>query len=195
MEKYQPSSEKDKFEKLLIATTMIIGFRTLFRPSDIASIKWCDITWDKPKKGWIQIINSGHKTDKMNLDKDPIIIEPAPNQKYCPVKLITSYRDQVHHFKERNSPFLSFTDNRFLTSNHKCEFMKKVRKILNNKENILGHSLRIGAASKLTEEGESLDVIMHAGKWKSNACNAYTRNIALANRGLSNTLFNKEDNL
>src|SRR3989338_7712795 len=145
---HNPLTDSDKFEKQLISSILIIGFRTLYRPSDLASIKWEDILFDKPKLNQIQVTNLFHKTDKEGNNHDPNIIEPS-GVEICPVLILREYRNSVIHFKSNESPFLSYKDNLFLRGNDINLLICKMRKILNISEKIHGHSMRIGAATKI----------------------------------------------
>lgn len=145
---YNPTSQEDKFDKLLILVTLVIGFRTLFRPSDLASMKWSDVKVDKPHFNWITIKDWWHKTDQDGRNHNVVVIEPAKNTLICPVAIIKQYITEVENIKHPNSPFLSQKDNLFLTRDDICYFLKFLCKVLNIKDHLTGHSMRIGSATK-----------------------------------------------
>ena len=104
---YNPTSPVQIFEKMLIVSIIVLGFRTLFRGSDICAIKWPDVQFNCNNKGWIKVTNRWHKTDQQgNNDKSPFI--ELSGQGICPVQILTDYRDKVKSWKVPNSSFFSY---------------------------------------------------------------------------------------
>ena len=181
----------DEFTFNLTTAILVIGFRLLARPGDLCNLSWSSIKVDYPKKDWITFDLSGHKTDFFMID-DPTPIEPlkkGQNNKYCPSFILKRYINMVKHFKSRDSPLFSWSDDLYLETTDLSNIIKNAMSFVGT-EHVSGHSLRIGAATELASKGVSEVIIDTAGNWvnHSKSKKRYIRRVGLAATSLSTTL-------
>ena len=135
------------------AAILVIGFRLFARPGELCELKWSDVEIDKPKKNWIHINLSGHKTDFFFNDR-PHPIDPVISvNSFCLVQILKTYMNLVKEFKSPDSPLLSFRDNQFLTTTPISELIWNAIRLMDSKTKVSGHSLRIGASIKISSKG------------------------------------------
>lgn len=174
----------------LTCAILIIGFRILSRPSDLADLEWGDVTYDSD--GLLYIDLAGHKTDKNRLAK-PEVVDPIEESNFCPIKILKIYMDSVAERKTKHSPLFSYPNNKFISRDDIQKIITTaIKRVKPTAENIKGHSLRIGGATELLKQGESLESIMAIGNWKSElSARLYMRKIANAFKGISSIMLDQ----
>jgi hypothetical protein len=94
----------------------------------------------------------------------------------------------------REAPLSSYTDEagvgKIIQSRELATWLRKMLKDLreDHPEEYSGHSGRIGGATHLWENGASMEMIMQAGRWKSDAFLKYIRNTVSSAIRVSNML-------
>ncbi|KAL9653416.1 hypothetical protein ABK040_002052 [Willaertia magna] len=169
----------------LYAVIIVTGLRCLCRPKELVELSFDQIVLNIPEPSCVTIKSQFYKNDQFGKDTDGIPIEPIPNSPYCPVKIISAYRNLVL-FKQPSDPFFSnLGSNEYLST----DFISSVIKIVNNTNAVVsGHSLRIGGASQLVKSGEPLEMVGFAGSWSSDAKNRYVRRTQLVTRKTSSKI-------
>nr|CAG4714488.1 unnamed protein product [Naegleria fowleri] len=186
-----PQSPDECFVFALMAAILVIGFRLFARPGELCELKWSDVEIDKPKKNWININLSGHKTDFFFNDR-PHPIDPVISvNSFCLVQILKTYMNLVKEFKSSDSPLFSFRDNQFLTTTQISELIRNAIRLVDSKTKVSGHSLRIGISTEISSKGMSIEVNKIMGRWVSDkSILRYSRRIGFVENNFSTKLFN-----
>ena len=152
------------------AALVILGFRAMLRPGELAALKMEDVR--KTIDGGLQVRIGVSKADQ-KAERRPILITPT-GSKTCPVSLVEELvelrRSQGALGGDRL--FVSEKGTHMSVPGISAVVARMAREAgLNGK--FSGHSLRIGGASAALEGGLSVDEIKTAGAWKSDAVNLY----------------------
>jgi len=179
--------DEDQDTYFLTCAILTVGFRLLLRPGDIAEREWGDVSVDPKNVNRLKIDLSGHKTDKLGLEK-PEILDPIEDSIYCPVYNLNRYMRSVRHNKTAHSPLFSKNGYFFST-----EGIQEIITQAIPGATYKGHSLRIGGATELAMKGASMETIMVGGRWKSDSSTRlYLRKLALAENNLSNVMLGQQ---
>ena len=145
---------------------ILVGFFGAFRRSELVSMMWEDIDWEKEG---IKINIKHSKTDQES--KGQVCILPYSSSNLCPVIALKNWQQ----FANSNSGpiFLrinksQIASNLALSAQSVNLILKKLAKNLNfkNAEQISGHSLRRGFATLASQKNLPLISIMRHGRWK-----------------------------
>jgi integrase len=156
------------------ATAFVIGFRLLFRPSELKDIRKSDIIFDDT----IQVLIRKSKTsDKLRVAQ---IEDSRIFQSNFTIKSLLERR--LKNIKD-NDPVVTTDLKNMLQQMHKEASL--------DYQKILGHSLRIGGVNNFSNQHLNLHHIKTIGAWKSDAVFAYLREKETCKLNVSQSMFHE----
>lgn len=140
------------------------------------TVRRCDVHFDVGGK-FVKFVNRGGKSDPMNKGTSRFMMAAAHESQFCPVLFIREFLDATMKTSKPTDPLLQHADGNMVVRRHVVDLLKRVAGEQGvDPATIMGHSIRIGAATQLAEAGLSFHDIMMFGGWLTEtACMKYLR--------------------
>lgn len=167
----------NNYEALLFKAAFALAFHALLRISELAVsngqfrhiLSLDDISC---LDGVLKIKICTSKTDQAGKGT-LLTISKQTDQVICPVVLVNSYLKSRPNFQ---GPLFCHFNGKPLTRFQVVSVLKRSISFLGiNDKGYSSHSFRIGAATSMSQQGISDNLIMQAGRWKSNVYKEYIR--------------------
>lgn len=150
---------------------ILLGFFGAFRRSELASLKWTDITFTKEG---LEVKLQYSKTDQYRMGT--FIRVPRLKESFCPVRAMEKW----YQFATGNSVFGISEE----------QVNNVIKKHFGNQYS--GHSLRRGFATLAAQKGMSLKHLMTHGRWKTvEVALSYMEEAQLATQNAVKSLFSR----
>ena len=185
--------ETQPYLNLTYKTIMSLGYHGLLRVGELVktnncnshAMKACNVHLAGNKKKLLIVLYTS-KTHGLESRPQKIRITANPNttqvnwqrcRHFCPFMLMYNFMLARGGYLEESEPFFIFQSGLPITDKNVWEVLQKSLSQLGLDPKLYGcHSGRIGKASDMLKQGESIFSIKQAGRWWSNAVFRYLRN-------------------
>lgn len=163
----------DSYNRALFQAMCLLAFHALLRVGEMTSscnnLQLADIHLSHNTVG-IQFKNYKHKAGSQAARH---IINASPDASLCPVRTISRY---ISWRGSMQGPLFRHKDGTSVTRKQFSDLLKSALTFSGQQaERFNTHSFRIGGTTHMAQEGSSDSQIRLAGRWASNAFQAYTR--------------------
>jgi site-specific recombinase XerC len=184
-----PSLSTSRFLWLRAAALMVIGFRCMLRPGDLAELQCGDIEFRRQGPGgpvWLWVHLRWSKTDQVAKGRR-IPVESGNPGSFDPVGVVRRYVEEFGGNGEREL-FQSVSGVR-LSVPAISAALKVVAARCGSDAVVSGHSLRIGGATAAGAAGLGVEVIRSIGGWVGDSVFLYVREVVGPSRGATAAMF------
>jgi hypothetical protein len=138
----------------------------------------------------VKFVNRGGKSDVFNKGTRRFMMAASDVSQFCPVLFLREYLAATAKGSTPTDPLLRHQDGNMVVRRHVVDLLKRVASEHGvDPDTIMGHSIRIGAATHLAEGGMSFQDIMMFGGWLTEAaCMKYLRWTEARLRAMSDAL-------
>ena len=153
------------------------------------TVRRCDVEFDTAG-GFVKFVNRGGKSNVFNKGTRRFMMAASDVSQFCPVLFLREYLAATAKGSTPTDPLLRHQDGNMVVRRHVVDLLKRVASEHGvDPDTIMGHSIRIGAATHLAEGGMSFQDIMMFGGWLTEAaCMKYLRWTEARLRAMSDAL-------